>query len=79
MLSVWQVGALGSIPAAVHQYARYQSLNALIETSLLRQALVLIENSRTSPVSCVISLTFSGDGENYTFLETSGYTESENP
>ena len=32
-----------------------------------------------SQVSYVISLKFSGDGENYTFLETSGYTKSENP
>ena len=32
-----------------------------------------------SQVSGVISLKFSGDLENYTFLETSGCTESENP
>ena len=32
-----------------------------------------------SLVSCVISFNFSGDGEIYTFLETSEYSKSENP
>ena len=32
-----------------------------------------------SPIACVISFTFSGDYENYIFLETSEYNKSENP
>ena len=39
----------------------------------------ILKNASNSQVSYVISFNFSGDGEIYTFSETSEYSKSENP